>query len=125
MNTTEEDLLLIIIVILCETTVALSHQLGLQLHLELLAALPKALDRVFEAGRGLCVPVYTLVVSRRGIESWCIPHGALNELAHQFLHSWVLLEALKKRLLRERTCDVCPRILVRPDKCTKGCHDVF
>lgn len=79
---------------------ALGHHLGLQLHLKLFTALPEALDGVLEACRALGIPVCMLVVVVVPKQSHDIPHGALNELPHQLLHSWIFLETLEQRLLR-------------------------
>ena len=54
---------LIVAGVLRKATVALGHHLGLQLHLKLFAALPKALVSVLETSRALCVPVYMSVLS--------------------------------------------------------------
>jgi len=102
---------LVIVDSLRETTVALSHHLRLQLHLELFAALPKAFNCVSETSRALCIPVHMSVLVRCK-ENYHIPHGAFNEFSHHLLYSWILLITLKQGLLRQRGGDICPCILV-------------
>jgi hypothetical protein len=103
---------------------ALGHHLGLQLHLKLFAALPKAFGIVLETSRALCIPVYMSALSRRN-ELDGIPHGTFNKLPQHLLHSCVLLKALKQRLLCQRSREICPRVLVRPYKSAERCNNML